>query len=242
MYGKANAFLKLLRAIMNVLGFLCGIAGYGMFREKLHTIALALPFAGALIGTAIAYVIYGFILVFIYLTCAIERKGGPLAHNQKKVAVSLVFFAMLAFFIYVCSEEKQAIATYFSAMSFNIFLLVINPCVYPVTALTGNAPYVENTELVRTFYITLIAFAVFVILLFLYSEWSGGTFSETAYHVVTVDRESGSEISRKSVSWGEVITWENILKLLILTFSVLTWPPITIVVLLVRMYGWDYLC
>ena len=154
--------------------------------------------------------------------------------------ISVVFLAMLGFFISVCIKEQQGIHTYFSSMSSNIFMMILNPCIYPFTALSGNAPYVENIELVKTLYITVIAFTIFVIVLHLYSEWLPGSYQK-AYDVVTVDRESGNEVSRRSVSWSEVVAWQNILGLLILTFSLLTWTPVTILVLLIRMYGWDYL-
>lgn len=242
MFNRAKEFLSRMLSVLSVIGFLIGIVGYGTTQEILHDFAIALPFIGGLAGAILAYVLFGLICALIFITNAIERIGGPSAYVQKKLSISLVFLAMLGFFIYVCTQEYQAIITYFSAMSFNIFLLIINPCVYPVTAILGNAPYVGNVELVRAFYITLIAFAVFVILLYLYSEWTLGSFNETAYDVVTVDTESGQEVDRKSVSRGEVSIWRNIIELLILAFSILTWPPVAILVLLIRMLGWDYLC
>lgn len=241
MYSKAKQFLSLLQPVLGVIGFLIGIAGYGMYGEKLHEWALALPFIGAFVGTGLAYVMFGISCAFVFLSDAIARKGGPAPYIQKKVFLSVVFLAMLGFFIAVCIQEQQGIRSYLSLASSNIFIVIFSPCVYPVMALLGNAPYVENIELVKTLYIFVIAFTIFVIALYLYSEWTTGSFQK-AYDVVTVDRESGHEVSRRSVSWSEVITWQNILGLLFLTFSLLTWTPVTILVLLVRMYGWDYLC
>lgn len=242
MFERPKEFLSRMLTVLGVIGFLVGIVGYGTTQEILHDFAIALPFIGALAGTVLAYVLFGLICAFVFLTNKIEEIGGPKAYIQKKWAVSLVFLAMLGFFIYVCVQEYQGILTYFSAMSFNIFLLIINPCVYPVTAILGTAPYVGDVELVRAFYITLVAFVVFVILLYLYSEWTVGSFNKTAYDVVTVDAETGNEVDRKSVSYGEVSIWLNILEISILAFTILTWPPIAILVILIRMLGWDYLC
>ena len=150
---------------------------------------------------------------------------------------------MLVYFIIICVMEKDAIGTYLSIMKLPISLLavVFMPCVYPFLIFTGKAPYVQNMELVQPLYIVLWGFTIFIVLLYIYSNWVEGS-AETAYYEVTYDMESGHEVKRRKVSYSEVYTWQNILFLAFLIFSLLTWPPVTIVVLLVRILGWDYLC
>ena len=243
MYTRAKQFLELLRSGLIAIGFLCGIVGYGMYRSVLHTKALAIPFIGAFLGAGLAYVIYGITCACIYLSATIAKLGGPSPNVQKKIFLSLVYLGMLGYFVAVCVSEWASIRTYLSALTgiTAVFSVVLTPCMYPFLALKGNGPFIENIALVRPLYITLFAFILFVVCLYLYTEWLQGG-SATAYYKVTYDRESGNEVKRRAVSYGEVFTWQNIIGLLLLVFSLLTWPPITIVVLLVRMYGWDYLC
>jgi hypothetical protein len=244
MYERAKKFLELLKTALVAIGFLCGIAVYGMYGiSSAKVIWLAMPFIGAFLGAGLAYLTYGVSCACIYISNAIHKRGGPLPYIQKKIVISLIFLAMLGYFIAVCVMEKEAIGTYLSVLDLPISVLAIvfMPCVYPFLVLKGEAPYVQNMELVQPLYITLWVFTIFVVCLYIYSEWiEGGV--ETAYYEVTYDRESGHEVKRRAISYGEVYTWQNILSLLFLIFSLLAWPPVTIAVLLVRMIGWDYLC
>ncbi|MBQ8505215.1 MAG: hypothetical protein IJ492_03030 [Clostridia bacterium] len=243
MYARAKQFLSLLKTGLIAIGCLCGIVGYGISRTTLHTLALALPFVGAFVGVGLAYVIYGIACACIYLSNAIFKRGGLAPHIQKKIVLSIFYFAMLIYFVVVCISEWESIRTYLSAIHSlpSFFSVVFTPCVYPFLALKGKGPFINNISLVQPLYITLFAFILFVVCLYVYSEWLQGG-SATAYYEVSYNRESGQEVSRRAVSYGEVFTWQSIIGLLLLIFSLLTWPPITIIVLLVRMYGWDYLC
>jgi hypothetical protein len=202
-----------------------------------------MPFIGAFVGIGIAYVIYGISCAAIYLSYRFAKRFGVAPHIQKKAVLTLFLLAMLGYFVAVCVVEWDAVRGYFSTVSSipSLISIIFMPCVYPILVLSGNAPYVENMATVQPLYITLWAFTLFVICLYIYAEWLQGG-AGTAYYNVTYDMETGHEVSRRAVSYSEVYTWQNILGLLLLVFSLLTWPPIAIIVLLVRMYGWDYLC
>ena len=242
MYTQAKNMQNIINVILIAIGFIVGIILYVNFRAKNIGLALLFPFIGAFCGFLLSYLFYGSSCAFVYLNDAISKKTKLKPLIVKKIFLISFFSLMLLYFVIVCILDWDNFITHTSSMfSSFIFGAIFMTCTYPILIIFNFASFEYTRSLVLPLYITFIVFILIVLVLYIYSNWRVGN-QDTAYQVVTVNMDTGVEVSRKNVSNSFVAMRQNIIGILLLAFSLWTWSIFAIIAVMVRIIVWDYLC